>query len=254
MPRATTTRSRTKTTVRMARKAKSRAAAKPAARAATKTARRAPAKTTPRAKRPAKKSVRILSPAQVAAAVATMAAPSGTARFAAGKALVASARQDPARVYPHFAAFVPLLAGASKVVRWNALQILAALAPADTAHQLDAHLDTYLSFITGGNLVSAANAIQGAGLIAQARPDLAARIIPAILAVESATYDTAECRNVAIGHALDIFAALDAAAVARDPSEFSTRVLVRADVVAFILRQQANTRPAVARQARQMSS
>jgi hypothetical protein len=245
MPRATTTRSPSKTSARTTRRT--------TGRAATKTARRATTKTAPRAKRPAKKPVRILSPAQVAAAVATMAAPSGTARFAAGKALVATARQDPARVYPHLATFVPLLAGASKVVRWNALQVLAALAPADTGRQLDAHLDTYLAFITGGNLISAANAIQGAGLIAQARPDLVDRIIPAILAVESATYETAECRNVAIGHALDTFTALDAAAVAREPGEFSARVLTRADVVAFILRQHTNARPAVARHAQQLT-
>jgi hypothetical protein len=137
-----------------------------------------------------KPAVRMLSTAQVPAAVQTMAAPSGPARFAAGKQLAVTAEKDPARVYPHFDALAALLDSDSKVVRWNALQIVARLAPADIEHKVDAQLDTVLAPIHGDNLISAANAIQGAGRIAQARPALLDRILPALLSVEHATYAT----------------------------------------------------------------
>jgi hypothetical protein len=187
-------------------------------------------------------SARKLTRVQVSAAVQTMAAPSGTARFAAGKALSVTAEKDPSRVYPHFAALAALLESDSKIVRWNALQIVALLAPADTDHRLDALLDKYLAFIRGSNMVSAANAIRGAGQIARCRPDLLDRIIPAILEVERAIYETSECRNVAIGQALDAL------------RELGPSVCRRPAVAGFVRRQRTNTRAAVARCAARMTA
>jgi hypothetical protein len=184
----------------------------------------------------------MLPVARVAAAVETMAAPTGTARFGAGKKLAATAEKDPGRVYPHFDTIAALLDSQSKVVRWNAMQIIASLATVDVDHKIDALLDTYLAFIRGDNLISAANAIKGAGAIARSRPDLLARILPAILAVERAEYETPECRNVAIGQALDALRWL------------GVEVRAREEVSAFIRRQTTNSRAKVARTAAQMAS
>jgi hypothetical protein len=175
-----------------------------------------------------KPTVRMLPKTRVAAAVKAMTAPSGTARFGAGKALSVTAAKDPGRVYPHFDDFAALLDSDSKVVRWNALQIIAALAPADAERKVDALLDTYLGFI------------RGAGRIAQVRPDLLDRIVPALLGVERAQYATPECRNVALGHVLTTL------------QELGPGVCRRPAVVEFIRRQRTNTRAAVARCAARM--
>ena len=196
----------------------------------------------PHKKSSAKKPVRMLAAAQVATAVQTMAAPSGTARFAAGKALTVTAAKDPDRVYPHFDEIAALLASDSKIVRWNAMQTLAPLAAVDKAHKLDAILDTYLAFIRGSNLISAANAIGGAGQIALARPELLDRILPAILEVAHATYETPECRNVAIGHTLTVL------------GDLWPSVRRRPEVAEFVRRQRTNTRAAVARRAAQLTA
>ncbi len=189
-----------------------------------------------------RQSARMLSRARVAAAVRTMAAPSGTARFAAGKALFVTAEKDPGRVYPHFDAIAALLESDSKIVRWNSIQVLAALAPVDNDHKLEAVLDAYLAFIRGSNMVSAANAIRGAGKIALSRPDLLDRILPPILGVEGATYETPECRNVATGHALDAL------------KELWPSVRRRPEVAEFVRRQRSNTRAAVARRAARLTA
>jgi hypothetical protein len=196
----------------------------------------------PQKKSPVKMPVRMPSATQVSTAVQTMAAPSGTDRFSAGKALAITAEKDPARVYPHFDAIAALIASDSKIVRWNAMQILAPLAAVDPAHKLDAVLDAYLAFSRGSNLISAANAIQGAGKIALARPDLLDRILPAILAVAHATYETPECRNVAIGHTLDVL------------DKLWPTVRERPEVAAFVRMQRTNTRAAVARRAERLAS
>lgn len=192
----------------------------------------------PRRKTPKRPAARMLPESRVAAAVRTMSEPTGTARFAAGKALCVTAEKDPGRVYAHFDAIAALLDSDCKIVRWNALQTLARLAPADVDRKLDGVLDAYLAPIRGDNLISAANAIQGAGRIGAARSDLLERVLPAILSVENARYETAECRNVALGHVLSVLA------------ELGPEVCRRPEVANLIRRQQTNTRAAVARKAR----
>lgn len=189
-----------------------------------------------------KSSVRMLSRAHVLTAVRTMAQPKGTARFAAGKALAVTAEKDPQRVYPCFDDVAALLTSESKIVRWNAMQILARLAPVDESRKLDGVLDTYLGFIRGGNLISAANAIGGAARMTLARPELLARTLPAILSVEGETYETPECRHVAIGRALEALEQLWA------------QVRSRPEVVAFVRRQLSSPRPPVARLARRLAA
>ena len=186
--------------------------------------------------------VRMVPAARVPAVVETMAAPSGTARFAAGKELSVTAEKDPERVYPHFDTIAALLESKSKVVCWNALQIVGSLAGVDTQGKIAALLGRYLAFIGGGDLVSAANAIQGAGRIGRLRPELLDRIVPAVLAVEQATFKTAECGKVAAGAALEAFC------------KMGPTVCARNEVTAFIRRQMNSTRPAVARRAKEMAA
>jgi hypothetical protein len=186
------------------------------------------------------KVVRILPAGQVAKAVARLGAPTGTDRFAAGKVLIATAEKDPGRVYPHFAAVARLLGSENKIVRWEVQRILGALARVDVENRIEPLLGEYLAYIRGTNMISAANAIGGAGEIAKAKPELRGRIVEAILGVETATYETPECRNVAIGHALEVLKGM------------WREVKEDAAVRGFVERQVGNTRVAAAKRAREL--
>lgn len=170
----------------------------------------------------------------------TMAQPSGTERYTAGSALVAKATADPNRVYTHFDDIAALLRSESNIIKWCAIRAIAALAGADVDDKTSFLLDEYLAFIRCSKLVTAANAIAGAGRIAEAQPKLRARILDSLLQVEQLDFGTPECRNVAIGHALD--------ALARLPAE----VLRRRAIAQFVKRQQVNPRPSVARRAERL--
>jgi hypothetical protein len=198
-----------------------------------------PNRSTGKVKRNAQ-TVRPLSLAQVPRAVTRLSAPTGTDRYAAGKSLVATAEKLPGRVYPHFDALVPLLSGDNKIVRWIVIRLLSLLAPADTSNRLDRLLEQYLAPIQEATMITAANTLQGAARIVQAKPHLLPRILPAMLAVESATYETPECRNVAIAHTLDALKSLWPI-VRNEPQ-----------VQAFIQRQTANSRVSAAKRAREL--
>jgi len=158
-------------------------------------------------------------------------------RLSASKALRELSQRDPGSVYPYFDVFAGLLGHPNNVVKWNAILTLAHLAPVDSEGKLDCLLDEYLAPITGPVMITAANTIQGAALIALAKPHLADRIAARILRVEKANYATPECRNIAIGHALE--ALWKIRALLTTPGRVHT----------FAARQMGNPRPATARKA-----
>ena len=158
-------------------------------------------------------------------------------KYGCAKALRFISEQRPERLYPLFDSFVHLLDHENRILQWQAIFVLSQLARADADSKIDEMFDKYFSPITGPVMITAANVIQGGARIAQAKPHMADRIAAKMLKVGRARYQTAECRNVAIGHAIvalgDILPLLD------NP----------APVVAFVRRQIRNFRPATRRKA-----
>jgi hypothetical protein len=173
------------------------------------------------------------NPALVQLALAGLASDQARVRLGASKTLRLLSQEAPELVYPHFETFARMLAHPNSVLRWNAILTLGNLAAVDQAGKLDGILDTYLSPIAGPHLIDAANTIHGAANIARAKPHLAKTIAEAILQVSEATYATAECRNVAIGHAI-------VALLGMSEQE---------NVIEFVTGQLRNPRPATRRKA-----
>ena len=91
--------------------------------------------------------------------------------------------------------------------------------------------------IPGPVLITAANTIKAAAGIALARPELTQRIVQELLKVEKATYQTEECRNVALGEAIETF------------SQLFEQLEDKQPVLAFVTRQVSNTRVSTGKKA-----
>jgi len=89
-------------------------------------------------------------------------------------------------------------------------------------------------------MITAANVIGGAARIAAAKPYLAERIVKALLKVEHAEYATAECRNVALGHALDAF------------EIFFDNIKNKQPVIDLVTKQLDNSRNSVSKRAEKL--
>ena len=124
-------------------------------------------------------------------------------KFGACKALRNLSECAPDLIYPQFDFFASFLRHENSILRWNAILLLGNLAPVDGERRVDRIIDDYLSPIRGPHLIDAANTIRGATAMATAKPYLADLIARHIVEVERASYATPECRNVAIGHAID---------------------------------------------------
>ncbi|MGE5326603.1 MAG: hypothetical protein ACM3NO_06160 [Deltaproteobacteria bacterium] len=158
-------------------------------------------------------------------------------KFGALKALRQMGELEPDLLYPHFDLLVALLRSENSILRWNAMLILGDLARVDRGGRIEWIIDNYLEPISGPHLIDAANTMRGATAIATAKPHLADRVSQAILNVERATYDTPECRNVAIGHAISCLDRLV-------PMIADTRA-----TQLFVTRQLDNGRPATRKKA-----
>jgi hypothetical protein len=164
-------------------------------------------------------------------------APSARVKYGSLKALRLMSEQVPESLYPRFDFFVGLLDSDNALMRWGSTRILGNLAAADREDKLEKTLGKFLAPVLGHELIGAANAIGAAAKIALGKPHLAERIAKQILAVERASYATAECRNVAIGHAIKSF------------DQFFPLVKNKRPVLEFVKRQLANTRPATRKKA-----
>lgn len=158
-------------------------------------------------------------------------------RYECLKALRLISERSPKTLYPAMGRLVQLLEQENKIMQWGAIMMIGNLAAVDAAGRIENIVGRYLRPIDGPVMITAANVIGGAGRIARAKPHLADRIAKAILRVEQAEYQTAECRNVAIGHAISSL------------EGFFEHVRRPGPVLSFVKRQLANRRPAVRRKA-----
>jgi hypothetical protein len=174
----------------------------------------------------------------IAEVLAGITAKRAAVKFGSSKALRILSERVPQLLYPHFDIFAAQLRHDNQILKWNATLTLANLARVDCDGKIEAVLEEYLALISGPNMIAAANAIRGAAIIAIAKPHLVRRILLSIMRVERAEYATPECRNVAIGHALQ---ALEHIADLL-PDQQALRL--------FAARQLGNPRPATSARAR----
>lgn len=177
------------------------------------------------------------SPELLNALVTALSSDSAELRLCAAKALRGVSRHAPDLLSPHFDVFVSLLHHRNSILRWNAILIVGNLAAVLPDPAICAILDDYLAPIAGPHMIDAANIMVGAASIASAKPGLADPIANRILAVESAVYDTPECLQVAIGHAIKAF------------RRIFPIVSCKSEIQMFVLRQLRNTRPATRKKA-----
>jgi len=120
-------------------------------------------------------------------------------KYGCAKVLRSISELAPDLLYPHFDLFVRLLDGPNKILQWEGIFVLSHLACVDTENKFEGIYGTFFAPISGPVMITSANVIGGAPLIARARPPWADRIATEILRVARAHFQTEECRNVAVG-------------------------------------------------------
>lgn len=184
----------------------------------------------------------IAEPGRIAGLVTALTTEKSAARYGYEKVLRRVSEHRPDLLYPHFDVFARMLDCDNNFFRWGAIMTVANLTVADAQRKFEALFDKYYAPIAGPTMITAANIIGSSPRIARAKPHLAGAIVCEILKVRTARYKhrgrpSPECRNVAIGHAIDAFDML------------FEQVDDKTTILAFVKKQLKNTRKPVAKRA-----
>jgi hypothetical protein len=161
-------------------------------------------------------------------------------KYCCAKNLIAIAKENPGRLYPHIDTFVKLLDGDNNVLKWTAIQVIGNLARVDKEKNVDRLISKLVGFLNAGKLITANNATMALSGIAIAKPQYQKQITKELLKVEHYDYDTDECRNIAIGKVIEAI------------GSYSGQLKDRKAVIEFARRQTRNTRNATKKKAEQL--
>lgn len=158
-------------------------------------------------------------------------------KYGCEKILRLLSEKKPQLLYPHFNLFVKLLDSEDNFLKWGSIITIANLTNVDSENKFEKIFDKYFAPIPGPELIPAGNVIGNSYKITLAKPQLSDRIAKEILKVEKAKYQTNECRNVALGHAINSY------------MKFFDQIKDKEPVVKLIKTQLENTRNATRKKA-----
>jgi len=122
-----------------------------------------------------------------------------TVRYGCSKILVELSEKNPEKLYSHFDLFIDLLDSKYRILKWNALAIIANLTNVDAEKRFDAIFNKYYSFLNAEYMVTVANVIGNSGTIGLAKPYLIPKITNELLKVQNISIGphlTEECKRV----------------------------------------------------------
>jgi hypothetical protein len=123
-------------------------------------------------------------------------------KFGCSKNLLLLSEKHPELLRGHIETIAELLDSKNRILKWNGIAILGNLAAVDTEGWIRSQLQKLYGFLAGGELITANNAIVALGKIARSFPEERERIIARLLGIERQSFETDECRNIAIGKAI----------------------------------------------------
>ena len=158
-------------------------------------------------------------------------------KYPRAKALARIAMKNPKRLSPHLEFFITLLDSENNILKWNTIDIIGHLAKCAKDKHIDRLLGMLYGFLTCGKLITVNHAIGALANIAQSKPALQKEIIRELLKVEHNSFDTEECRNIALGKVVLALGVLSSDLKPED------------EVLSFTERQTSNSRTATKRKA-----
>ncbi|MBI1883230.1 MAG: hypothetical protein HYS08_03360 [Chlamydiae bacterium] len=161
-------------------------------------------------------------------------------KYACAKQTIAISKDNPSELYPDFDFFAKLLDSPNSIFKWTAIQIIGYLSRVDKKKKVDKLLPRLIDFLNGGKMITANNTILCLSEIALNKPEYQDRIINELLKIENYDYETAECRNIALGK---VILAL---------GKFKGQIKNKKEVLNFLEKQTGNTRNATKKKAHEL--
>lgn len=156
-------------------------------------------------------------------------------KYGCAKALRIISKENPEKLYPRMNFFTEQLDSDKRILKWNALYVIANLARVDVENRFDGIFDRYYDLLNAEYMVTVANVVRNSGKIAKAKPHLIQRITNELLKTEKLSLKshlTQECKNIILGHVISALGI------------YFSQIENKDKVISFVKRQLDNTRNA----------
>lgn len=156
-------------------------------------------------------------------------------RYGCAKILRLISEETPERLYPKIDFFIQLLNSDLKIIKWNAMDVLANLTKVDTENKFDTIFDKYYGFLSDDVMITVGHVVDNSGRIAKAKPHLTLKITSELLKIEkipTRPHLTQECKNILLGKTILAF------------GMYFDQIENKDEVISFVKRQLNNTRNA----------
>jgi len=160
-------------------------------------------------------------------------------KYGCTKNLLAIAKDSPDELYPHIDYFVKLLDNENQILKWTAIDIIGHLSKVDKEKRVDQLMDKLFGLLNAGKLITANHAIAALANVALAKPEYKRKITDELLKIEHYTYDTDECRDIALGKVIMAI------------NSYFNQLKDKKAVIEFVERQTRNKRNATKKKAEQ---
>lgn len=125
-------------------------------------------------------------------------------KFRSAKILRYLSENKPEMLYPYFNFFVRLMETDNKILKWNAMNIIANLSSIDSNLLFEEIFDKFYNMLNEGNLITSSHIVEKSANIINAKPDLKGPIIKLLLQVETIPLPTEECRSIICGKTIEV--------------------------------------------------
>ena len=129
-------------------------------------------------------------------------------RYGCSKVLMDFSEEYPEQLYSYMDSIISLLDSKFRILKWNAFAIIANLTKVDIDNKFDAIFEKYYSFLDDDYMVTVANVVGNSSIIAEAKPNLIARITNELLKVQDLStgpHLTEECKRVIVQGTIKTF-------------------------------------------------
>jgi hypothetical protein len=161
-------------------------------------------------------------------------------RYGCAKVLMDLSETYPEKLYPYMQTFIELLDSTYRILKWNAMAIIANLTKVDKDQKFDAIFDKYYGFLNDEYMVTVANVVGNSARIALAKPYLVQRITTKLLKVNNISLTphlTSECKRVIIEHTI------------KSLNVFFQKIEAKAQVLSFVKGQLNSPRASLRKEA-----
>jgi hypothetical protein len=161
-------------------------------------------------------------------------------KYGFAKELLKLAAKKPNSLYLNTNEIGALLQSENNTIVWAAIDILGYLSLVDTENKIDKYIPQLVYFLHSGKLTVSAQSMFALSCIAKNKPQYKELIFNEIICINNNEYESFDCKNIAIGKAIDFF------------SKFKMEAKEDADILNFIQFATQNARKETSKKAQQL--